>query len=372
MIGLGIAAVFAVAVVVGVRESDQTGSPPAVVADWIPPDSDAVAGMSWSSLATSEPGRQVAAALRASAHSPVLSAIEKNCAVDGRELLRWVSKVLRAPGVRPLVVMRLSWCQAEVERCLRKLANAVGGELEITGAGPLREYTVEDESAFVLWLAEDTAAIVDEVEAAPQQARLAELQALGNRGAEAQPELAALIRRIDSDATFWLAMVEPPAPTDPGWNDGDSGQRADWYRDQLAGLLGATPKGFYGSLTLGDAITVRGGARYATPRQAQRVAERARRHIAAARAPRQPPSHGLDQLSPELGRHLEPNLDAAYAGASQVLGDVLDRIEVEVEGEFVIFSLHLGREQVERLLGGESMPAALRWLDRHLPDEFRI
>jgi hypothetical protein len=380
MIAVGMVA----AVLVRCSGGDSSGEiPRGLLARLLPKQAHNVRGISFARLQSTEPGREVLAAM---AGGFIDEVVERECDTRFGDVLGWIVRmddnVSRVGG--GLTAARVGWSEDQVNECLTKMARSSGGMLEVKREGKLRAYVVrerddpdrDDQTMHAAWIESDIALVVADYRADRQRTLLEEVI----ERKEAEPgndDLRRALDRVDTGATFWMAMSRPVRddfPTDPGSDFegdlvGDFDGRAAverWYDTQIASLLGARPDAVYWSVDVGSQLVVRGGAIYKSARKAERVAAHVKEVFEAGSGLDTP---DLKRIDPALREALEKRLRDSYGRARSLRGALLEAMKVDVAGDVVRFEAKLSLEVLEEPDLGRQL---LDEMNSLLPDELAV
>jgi hypothetical protein len=279
-------------------------------------------------------------------------------------------------------VTRLGWTEEEVNACAEKAAAEEGQTLDVERAGKLRGYRFESggiddpEPFWLAWLDDQTILITSEWKSAEQRGLLQQLLAPDRAPAEGSKDLRRALDRVDSRASFWLAMARPePRDTDDDLDFGEGG-RSDlerWFDVDLSGMLGSRPDSIYLSLEVDDGMVLAGGAVYKSEHKAERVGKKLERLVERLRdsggAVDVPRFGGLD---PALRDDLAARYRTSARGAQGFRAALVEVVEIRVDGDIVEFRADIDADRIDALGGASAASSLVDGVNRLLPRDLAL
>lgn len=333
-----------------------------------PADTGHIRGWNWYGLGRTPLGRE----LRDQLDVAMVDRIARPaCGVGVADVVDWrVAMTDASGGFGGRVEMwGLAVDRGAIEECLGRMVRQEGERLTIDEVGKLRGYRVDDQTFWVAWLDARTpvhASLFGDTDDA--RARLGRVVE-GAGAIDRSAGLARAVERVDTGASFWVAMVRPRADAGDDFDEGGASGLSRWYDARLSGLLGSRPHAIYLSFDVRPgAIEVRGGAFFRSDAKAERVAERVRGQIEAEREGGIAlPS--MDRLDPTLRDDIARRMRQSARTARALRGAIVRNARISVDGELVSFSAQVRGADLEALGQGRGASALAAELESFLPSE---
>ncbi len=336
----------------------------------LPENAGTVRGLSWESLRRTALGRRFADGLREETLSELTA---RSCGVKLEEVVRWLVRMTE-PGrlASGVTVAGLSWSEERVNGCARKLARDRGATLDIRRQGRLRAYVVGDYAQWAAWLNDSTAMIAGAWGGEEQRSTLASIVDR-EQPAGADTALTQALRRVDTGASFWLAIRRPSPPDrdDPDLDLGGSDELDRWYDERVSGVLGTRPDALFLSLDIGSQLTVRGGAVYGGETAARRAADHLRALLSDHRA-HAVGTLDLDRLDPRMRGDLQRRFRESTRRAAGIESLLAERGHVTVSGAVVTFRASIGGDDLDALVGADTPRELLDRFNQLLPTDLSL
>jgi hypothetical protein len=205
------------------------------------------------------------------------------------------------PNTNEMVVVARGLERGQIKTCGEKLAAKEGKKFVVADEGNMAQYQFDDEKVWGAWLDATTLVMAPEKEKDYVAQRAA-----GQGGLAPNAEVMALLKNVDTSATFYLVA------TSEAWSGNPAG-------DMMKGA-----KGLFASIRLAEGLDLDAGMRFDTP-------ENAKTFTATVQ----------QQLQMAKGQQMPPQL----AGVTKAI----EKAQIKQNGNDMIVTLKLNAEELKQL-----------------------